>query len=68
MARKLVQKSQLEVFENRNMHRKYTIDFECPEFTCLCPRSGFPDFAIIKIKYVPDKLVRRVKIIKALYQ
>ena len=60
----MVQKSQLEVFENRNMHRKYTIDFECPEFTCLCPRSGFPDFAIIKIKYVPDKLCVELKSLK----
>ena len=46
------------------MHRKYTIDFECPEFTCLCPRSGFPDFAIIRIKYVPDKFCIELKSLK----
>ncbi|MBI2026899.1 MAG: NADPH-dependent 7-cyano-7-deazaguanine reductase QueF [Deltaproteobacteria bacterium] len=55
---KLIGEAQLEVIENRTKHRKYEIDFSCPEFTCLCPRSGFPDFATIKIKYIPkDKCV-----------
>ena len=61
---KLIQAAKLEVFENRNKHRKYTIDFECPEFTCLCPQSGFPDFATIKIKYIPDKLCVELKSLK----
>ena len=61
---KLIEESRLEVFENRNKHRKYTIYFECPEFTCLCPRSGFPDFANIKIKYIPDQLCVELKSLK----
>lgn len=61
---KMIETTQLEVFENRNPHRRYTIDFECPEFTCLCPRSGFPDFAKIKIKYVPDQLCVELKSLK----
>ena len=60
----IIQETKLEVFENRNLHRRYTIDFECPEFTCLCPRSGFPDFACIKIKYIPDKFCVELKSLK----
>ena len=37
---------------------------ECPEFTCVCPRTGQPDFATIKIRYVPDKLCLELKSIK----
>jgi 7-cyano-7-deazaguanine reductase len=37
---------------------------ECPEFTCVCPRTGQPDFATIKIKYVPDKLCIELKALK----
>ncbi|MCB0408352.1 MAG: NADPH-dependent 7-cyano-7-deazaguanine reductase QueF [Bdellovibrionales bacterium] len=59
-----VEENQLERFENRTQVRRYTIDFICPEFTCLCPRSGFPDFAIIKIKYVPDKYCVELKSLK----
>ena len=46
-----IKNNQLERFDNRTLVRRYTIDFTCPEFTCLCPRSGFPDFATIHIKY-----------------
>jgi len=51
--RKLIQQARLERFENRTQVRRYTIEFTCPEFTCICPVSGFPDFATIKIKYIP---------------
>ena len=44
--------------------RRYTVDFECPEFTCLCPRSGFPDFANIKIQYIPDQWCVELKSLK----
>jgi 7-cyano-7-deazaguanine reductase len=44
--------------------RRYTIEFTCPEFTCLCPRSGFPDFATIRIKYVPHKYCVELKSLK----
>jgi 7-cyano-7-deazaguanine reductase len=44
----------LETFPNPNPERDYVIRFECPEFTCLCPRTGQPDFATIRVEYVPD--------------
>lgn len=59
-----VEEAALERFPNRTHVRKYTIDFTCPEFTCLCPRSGFPDFATIKIKYVPDQYCVELKSLK----
>lgn len=49
----------------RNEHKKnYTIKIELPEFTCLCPRSGYPDFAKILIEYTPDEFVVELKAIK----
>ncbi len=59
-----VRENQLERFENRTLVRRYTIEFTCPEFTCLCPRSGFPDFAVIHIKYVPDRYCVELKSLK----
>ena len=48
-----------------NIHSKnYTIDIELPEFTCRCPRSGYPDFANIKLSYSPDKKVIELKALK----
>jgi len=48
-----------------NNHKKnYTINIELPEFMCLCPRSGYPDFATIKLSYVPNKKVIELKAIK----
>ncbi|MGH7723240.1 MAG: preQ(1) synthase [Candidatus Dormibacteria bacterium] len=43
----------LECFDNRTPERDYTVQFTLPEFTCLCPRSGFPDFAVLHVRYVP---------------
>ncbi|MCA8943989.1 MAG: NADPH-dependent 7-cyano-7-deazaguanine reductase QueF [Planctomycetes bacterium] len=43
----------LETFANPNPDRPYEIEFECPEFTCLCPKTGQPDFATIRVRYVP---------------
>ncbi len=59
-----IETNQLERFENRTQVRRYTIEFTCPEFTCLCPRSGFPDFATIKIRYVPDQWCVELKSLK----
>ena len=61
---KAIKENQLERFENRTQVRKYTVEFTCPEFTCVCPRSGFPDFATIKIKYVPDQWCVELKSLK----
>jgi len=48
-----------------NEHEKnYTINIELPEFICLCPRSGYPDFAILKLSYVPDQKVIELKALK----
>jgi len=48
-----------------NEHKKsYVIDIELPEFMCKCPRSGYPDFANIKISYIPDKKVIELKALK----
>ena len=55
---------QLEVFPNQNPERDYEISFDCPEFTCLCPRTGQPDFATIRIRYVPDRLCVELKSLK----
>lgn len=44
----------LETFENPNPERDYVIRIESPEFTCLCPMTGQPDFAMITIEYTPD--------------
>lgn len=54
----------LEIFPNPNSERDYTIDFTCPEFTCVCPKTGQPDFATIKISYIPDKLCIELKSLK----
>lgn len=48
-----------------NQHKKnYTINIELPEFMCLCPRSGYPDFATIRLSYVPDEKVIELKALK----
>ena len=49
---------EIEIFDNPNPDRDYEIEFDCPEFTCLCPLTGQPDFAHFRITYVPgDKCV-----------
>jgi 7-cyano-7-deazaguanine reductase len=45
---------QLDTFANPNPRRGYEIAFDCPEFTCLCPLTGQPDFARISIRYIPS--------------
>lgn len=59
-----VENAQLERFENRSKHRDYEVSFTCPEFTCLCPRSGFPDFATIYINYTPGRWCVELKSLK----
>ncbi len=55
---------QLETFPNPNPQRDYEIGFEAPEFTCLCPMTGQPDFATIRIRYVPDQKCVELKSLK----
>jgi 7-cyano-7-deazaguanine reductase len=54
----------LEFFVNANPERDYVIRFECPEFTCLCPKTGQPDFATIRVEYVPDQSCVELKSLK----
>ncbi|MFQ5541490.1 MAG: preQ(1) synthase [Candidatus Binatia bacterium] len=55
---------ELETFANPRPGRDYEIFLECPEFTCVCPRTGQPDFATIRIRYVPDILCLELKSVK----
>lgn len=54
----------LETFANPQTDRDYTIRIDIPEFTCLCPKTGQPDFATIMIEYVPAKLCVELKALK----
>jgi 7-cyano-7-deazaguanine reductase len=54
----------LETFPNPSPERDYEISMECPEFTCVCPRTGQPDFATIRIRYVPAERCVELKSLK----
>ncbi len=54
----------LETFGNPNRERDYTIRIRIPEFTCLCPKTGQPDFATLHIDYVPDQTCVELKALK----
>jgi 7-cyano-7-deazaguanine reductase len=53
-----------ETFKNPKPERDYTIRMKIPEFTCLCPITGQPDFAIISVEYIPDQICIELKSIK----
>ncbi|EFH82025.1 NADPH-dependent 7-cyano-7-deazaguanine reductase [Ktedonobacter sp. SOSP1-85] len=59
-----IKSNRLEPWPNAYPESKYVVHFEIPEFTCLCPRSGFPDFATIIIDYVPGPSVVELKSLK----
>jgi 7-cyano-7-deazaguanine reductase len=54
----------LEAFDNPNPDRDYAIWIEIPEFTCLCPKTGQPDFATLILEYIPDKRCIELKSLK----
>ena len=54
----------LETFPNPEQGREYEIRFSCPEFTCVCPRTGQPDFATIRIVYSPERECVELKSLK----
>ena len=54
----------LETFPNPRRERDYTVRMSIPEFTCLCPRTGQPDFATLEIEYVPDATCVELKALK----
>jgi 7-cyano-7-deazaguanine reductase len=55
---------ELETFPNPAPDRDYTIRMSIPEFTCLCPKTGQPDFATLELEYVPDRLCVELKSLK----
>lgn len=61
---KAISEGRLEIWDNPSPEREYEISIAYPEFTCLCPRSGYPDFATIKINYVPAKKIVELKSLK----
>jgi len=54
----------IDAWENRYADRDYRVRLEIPEFSCLCPKTGLPDFATIEIEYVPDRLCVELKSLK----
>lgn len=61
---KAIKKASLEFWDNPYSERDYTIEISYPEFTCLCPRSGYPDFATINITYVPSRKIVELRSLK----
>ena len=55
---------ELEIFDNPTPERDYTIRIRLPEFTCLCPKTGQPDFATLDLEYVPEKSCIELKSLK----
>ncbi len=54
----------IDVWKNQYPDRDYIITINVPEFTCICPKTGLPDFAVIMIRYIPDELCIELKSLK----
>jgi 7-cyano-7-deazaguanine reductase len=54
----------IDVWKNQYPDRDYVITIDIPEFTCICPKTGLPDFAVITIRYIPDKVCIELKSLK----
>ena len=63
----LKKEKNLQTFPNPNLTSKYTVKFEVPEFTCICPLTSQPDFAVIQIEYVPDLVNVELKSLKSYF-
>ena len=61
---KEILEAKLEPWPNPNPEKNYRINITFPEFSCLCPRSGYPDYATIKITYIPDRYIVELKSLK----
>jgi 7-cyano-7-deazaguanine reductase len=59
-----VKHASIEMWDNPSSERNYEIHITFSEFTCLCPRSGYPDFASIIVRYIPDKKIVELKALK----
>ena len=64
----MTEKHALDLFDNPQPDRDYTITIRCPEFTSVCPKTAQPDFGTITIEYVPDKLCIELKSLKLYMQ
>lgn len=60
----LIKNAKLESWPNPSPEQDYLIEISYPEFTCLCPRSGYPDFATIKISYIPNEKIVELRSLK----
>ena len=60
--------TEIEVVKNHCSDRDYLVKISIPEFTCVCPKTGHPDFAIIEINYIPDALIVELKSLKLYLQ
>lgn len=58
------EQASIEVWDNPSPERDYVIEITYPEFTCVCPRSGYPDFALIRVVYTPDKKIVELRSLK----
>jgi len=63
-ARALSPRPPIECWPNQYPERDYTVRIEAPEFTCVCPKTGLPDFATLRVEYVPDRLCLELKSFK----
>ena len=63
----LKKEKNLQTFPNPNLTNDYTVKFEIPEFTCICPLTSQPDFAVIQIEYVPDLVNVELKSLKSYF-
>ncbi|MHB8868171.1 MAG: preQ(1) synthase [Thermoleophilia bacterium] len=59
-----IERNELVTWPNPSPERRYLVSMDIPEFTCLCPQSGFPDFAVVKIRYQPKRLIVELKSLK----
>src|SRR5579884_3263927 len=59
-----IEAAELEAVPNPSPQREYTVEISYPEFTCKCPRTGYPDFATITLTYVPDEYICELKSFK----
>lgn len=59
---------ELEIVENQYLNRDYEVEIHIPEFTCVCPKTGQPDFATIEICYIPDAYIVELRSLKLYLQ
>ena len=64
----MVEKNELELFDNPNPSTDYVITINCPEFTSVCPKTGQPDFGTLTFNYVPNELCIELKSLKLYLQ